>query len=293
MDGEMRVLLTGASSLLGRYLLSTAPAAYHISGTWYTRPASCPGPAYQMNVTDRSQVRYVFGLVKPDIVIHCAADGSVDRAEEHYQEARAVNVGGVANVVGEAQEYGAKVVYISSNAVYDGFHPPYNEESPQRPINNYGRLKSQAEMIVRDSPRWLIIRPFLLYGNPASGGRHNWATTIIQRLSYGEAAPMVNDVTWMPTYAGDCAATIWRLLEIENQSFNVGAPARVTLYEFARKVAATWGLDAGLIEPVGSDYFKGIAPRPRDTTYDLSKIDGLGIRLAGVDEGLAKMKGEK
>jgi len=82
------------------------------------------------------------------------------------------------------------------------------------------------------------------------------------------------------------------LLEVEGQSFNVAAPDRVTLYEFALKVAATWELDAALIEPVMSDYFKGIAPRPRDTTYDLSKLDGLGIKLAGVDEGLRKMKGE-
>ena len=74
MDRLMKVLLTGASGLLAKYLLSTAPTDYAICGTWYTRCASCPAPAYQMNVTDRSQVRYVFGLVKPDIVIHCSAD---------------------------------------------------------------------------------------------------------------------------------------------------------------------------------------------------------------------------
>lgn len=291
MVKSMKVLITGGSGLLGRYLIKTAPADYTIAATWHTNQQ--PGCQHHLNIANFAAVRYVFGVVKPDIVIHCAANGSVDHAENNYQEAHQVNVMGCANVSRVAKEAGAKMVYISSNAVYDGNRPAYRETSPKRPINSYGKLKKLAEEWAMYSGNYLIFRPFLLYGWPNPGGRGNWASIVVDKLRRNEPVKMVNDHIWMPTYAGDCAAAIWSLIGRGNEAYNVAAPDRVTLYDFAVRVAEAWGLDASLIEPVSSDYFKGIAPRPHDTSYDLTRLTAAGVTLSGIDEGLKRMRAEK
>lgn len=286
----MKILITGGSSLLGRYLIQTAPKEHTIEATWYTNHIGLS--MYQMDVTNKSQVRYVFDRVKPELVIHCAANGSVDYAEKNYQEVRQVNVTGTENVLWAAEDYRAKVIYISTNAIFEGVNPPYAEDSPQQPVNAYGSIKKQAERAVKDYKWWVIIRPFLLYGWPWDRGRGNWATLVVDRLKQGKSLKLVNDVIWQPTYAGDMAKAIWQLCEAENEAFNVASTDRMTLYEFALKVAKVWELDDKLIEPVGSDYFEGIARRPVNTSYDLRKIDKLGVKLAGIGDGLKQMKAE-
>lgn len=287
----MKVLITGGSSLLGRYLHQTKPDGVVLASTWHTNHV--PGTNHQLDITNPQQVRHVFGIVKPDVVIHCAANGSVDYAERNFTEAHMVNVIGTRHITEAATDSEAKLVYISSNAVYDGEHPPYLAECPQRPINRYGQLKQLAENEAKYNFAPLIIRPFLLYGWPHSGGRGNWAVMVIDALRQGKPVKMVNDHIWMPTYAHDAAAAIWQLLDRENEAFNIAAPERVTLYEFAVKVAEVWGLDSSLIEPVSSDYFPNIAPRPHDTTYDLTKARLAGVMMDCIEAGLKRMKGER
>src|SRR5688572_6590804 len=145
----MKTLITGGSSLLGKALLNTIPQDYQVESTWYTNYVGAQA-GHQLNVTDKSQVRYLFDRVQPELVIHCAANGSVDFAEKNYSEASLVNVQGTENILRAARDYHAKVVYISSNAVFDGDNPPYSEVSHLSPINAYGSIKKQAEQKVRE-----------------------------------------------------------------------------------------------------------------------------------------------
>lgn len=286
----MKVLITGGSSLLGRALLDTKPEDAQVEATWYTNYVG-PQAGHQLNITDRSQVRYLFDRVQPELVIHCAANGSVDFAEKNYSDAALVNIQGTENILWAARDYYAKVIYISTNAVFDGKQPPYDESSKCHPINAYGSIKRQAEeRVMQYRSQWQIIRPFLLYGWPWPGGRPNWATLVIDKLSKAQPLKLVNDVIWQPTYAQDCAKAIWELSGEASGIYHVASSERVTLYEFGQKVAKGWGLDGGLLGPVGSDHFAGMAPRPRDTTYNLDKIKGLGIGLDGIEAGLSKMK---
>ncbi|MHA2220265.1 MAG: sugar nucleotide-binding protein, partial [Candidatus Hodarchaeales archaeon] len=93
---------------------------------------------YGLNIKNRSDVCDLFEIFKPNIVIHCASIGSVDHAENHYQQVRDVNVKGLGNVIDIANGYKAKVIYISTNAVFSGKNPPYHEYSPLEPVNSYG-----------------------------------------------------------------------------------------------------------------------------------------------------------
>lgn len=289
----MRVLITGGSGLLGKYLLLTQPEDYTVWGTWYTNFQS---PLfYQLNVTNLANVQHIFDRIKPNVIIHCAAIGSVDYAERNYQETIKVNVEGTKNIIKVAGEYRAKLVYISTNAVYRGNNPPYDEKSELNPVNAYGRIKKQAERAVKDSQLdWLIVRPYLLYGWPFPGGRGNWVTTIIDRLSNGKSLKLVNDVHWMLTYAGDCAKAIWRLIELDNNEeiYNISSWNSTSLYELGLETAKVFNLNHKLLKGVPSDTFPNIAPRPIDTSYDLGKIEKLNIKLHGLKKGLKMMKKE-
>jgi dTDP-4-dehydrorhamnose reductase len=245
---------------------------------------------YHLNITDKSQVLYVFDRVKPDLVIHCAAVGSVDYAENNFVECHNINVIGTRNVV-EATGKG-RFIYLSTNAVYKGDNPPYSEMSERVPVNRYGALKREAENLVMAlSNNWLIIRPFMLYGYPYPGGRPNWFTTITQKLAIGETVKLVNDVWWQPTMAEDVAKAIWQLVKGDkNQIYNVASDDHMTLYDFGLTVAKHNKVDSNRIEPIATSELKGIASRPVDTAYDLSKVKAMGLKFRGVEEGLKTLK---
>jgi dTDP-4-dehydrorhamnose reductase len=283
----MKILCTGGSSLLGKYLLQTSPKDYEVESTFYTNPI--PGLSlYHLDVCNQSQVDYVFSRVKPDIVIHCAAIGSVDFAESHFTETHMVNVIGTRNIIKATRDCDANLVYISSNAVFSGNNPPYSETSECHPINRYGSIKKEAEQSIIASRNWIIIRPFLLYGWPYPGGRQNWMTTILNKLDKRESCNLVNDVYWQHTSAEDLALAIWKIIEVSNveEIYHVASDEKMTLYDFGLKVAQIFRGNTEGINPISSDQIKGLAPRPKDTTFNLTKLHNLGIKLRNVEEGL-------
>lgn len=284
-----KVLITGGSSLLGKYLAATKHEGSEIFTTWFTNHVM---GAYHMDTGNRSQIAYIFERVKPEVVIHCAAVGSVDYTESHFTETREVNVIGTQNVLRASRDAGAKFIYISTNAVFQGDNPPYGEESPCQPANRYGSIKREAELLVMASLNWLVIRPFMLYGYPFPGGRSNWLITIMQNLTVGKASRLVNDTFWQLTYAEDVALAIWKLIEAgcRDEIFHVAAEEAMSLYDFGLRVAHHFDGDCKLIQPITSSELKGIAPRPKDTSFDLSKIHALGIKCRCVGEGLKGLR---
>jgi len=286
----MRVLCTGGSSLLGKALLESCPTNTVFESTWYTNYVGLN--MHHLDICNKSQVAYIFERTKPDVVIHCAAVGSVDYTEVHYNETRQVNVEGTQNVLQASQDAKALFVYISSNAVFDGLTPPYDEDRIRQPVNRYGAIKREAENLVMDSRNWLIVRPFMLYGYPYLGGRGNWLIAILDKLSQGKTVQLVDDTYWQPSLALDVAQAIWRLVQpdIATGIYNVASDDRMTLYQFGLKIATEWGYDIGLIEPISSSKLGLKAMRPKDTTFKLDKIHGLGIKLRSVEEGLKALK---
>ncbi len=152
----MKILVTGGSGLLGKYLHLHQPAEHDVEYTWYsTHQSWC---AHRLNVymrqgdrtTDRaqSQIDYVFGKVKPQAVIHMAGVGNVDFCQKNYQLAWDTNVEGTRHVMKAAADHGAQVLLTSTNAVFSGENPPYGEDDEREPINAYGKIRKAAEDVV-------------------------------------------------------------------------------------------------------------------------------------------------
>jgi dTDP-4-dehydrorhamnose reductase len=289
----MKVVITGASGLLGKALIETAPPGADIVPVHGSQVPLSPLRWYKIDITNTDLVKFFITQIKPDIIIHCAAVGSVDYTQKHYHEAVKVNVTAVMDIAAAAADIGVPVVAISTNAVYDGKHAPYDETAPLSPINYYGVLKSAAEQAVRCSGiDWIIHRPILMYGSTNQGRRGNWVTTWIDMLRAGKECQVVTDTMTQPLYSKCCAKAIWTSIERQcyGRIYNLAGPDKMTLHTLALAVCDAVKADRSLIKPVLSSHFPAIAPRPKDTTYNLDKaVAELDFAPISVRDGIAEM----
>ncbi|MFA4903603.1 MAG: SDR family oxidoreductase [Desulfobaccales bacterium] len=294
-----RVLITGGTGLLGVAIQRSAPKNIQGFSVYFPErslPVSLPFSVLAADVSDRMKMRSVFEWAKPDVVIHAAAIGSVDFAERNREETKKINIGGTEVVVELCQIFKSRLIYISSNAVFDGRTPPYSETTAVNPINFYGQLKVDAENVVRKSSMpWAIARPILMYGWPYPGERDNPVVWWLRSLENGKPIKVVDNVFSKPLPACSCADVIWALIQ-QNRTgiYHAAGRDHVSLYQFALLTAEVFGLDARLITPVPDSYFPEIAPRPQDTSFDTTKMETqLGVKTVGVRDGLLKMKAER
>jgi dTDP-4-dehydrorhamnose reductase len=294
-----RVLITGGTGLLSVAIQRSAPKDIQGFSIYFPErslPVQLPFPILAADVTDRMQMQSIFEWAMPDVVIHTAAIGSVDFAERNREQTRKVNVGGMEVVAALCQIFKSRLIYISSNAVFDGRTPFYSETTPVNPINYYGQLKVEAENIVRESHiPWAIVRPILMYGWPYPGERDNPVVWWVRSLEDGKPIKVVDNVFSKPLPAWSCAEVVWEVIRQQRTGiYHVAGRDHLSLYQFALQVAEVFDLEARLITPVPDSYFPEIAPRPRDTSFDTSKMESeLGINTIGVKEGLARMKAER
>jgi len=292
----VRILITGITGLLGIALQEFVRDNAELFGVYHPlRSLSLPFRAEirSADVTDMAQMRAAFEWAQPDTVIHAAAIGSVDFAEKHREQTRAVNVGGTEVVTDCCKYFKARLIYISSNAVFDGNTPLYSETDSVSPLNYYGQLKVDAENVVKTSgvPH-AIIRPILMYGWPYPNERGNLVTTWVQALRAQKPINAVDNVYSKPLFAKSCAEVIWAAIHQNNQGiYHVAGRDHVSLYEFALTVAKIFVLDQSLIHPVPDSFFPELAPRPRDTSFNTTKVEReLGILPLGLEDGLRQMK---
>ncbi len=277
----MKILISGATGLLGKALLE-------VLSTHVLMPCSRYGKSHELEsylwenldiTNDDAMIAFAnkHGTInnRPDIIIHCAAIGSVDKVQIDFVDGLKTNLLGTQNIIALAKILNTKLIFISTNAVFDGLNPPYNEDAPLCPVSNYGIIKATAELAVRSSGLdWMIFRPILMYGQPNKNQRGNWVTIWLDKLKKNETCLVVDDVITQPLYSIDCANMINKAIELNawGHVFNAGGGSRLSLYDFAKTVVEVFHYDEALIKPVPSSYFASIAPRPPDTSYNLTKI---------------------
>ncbi len=295
MSRAPRALITGGTGLLGHALLEAAPSGWEVAATYHCLPPAeaWRGRFHRLDLRDEAAVADVLEAVRPDVVIHSASVGSVEQAERDPDAVRAVNVGGTQAIGRACGRIGARCVFISSNAVFDGAHPPYREEDPVRAVNRYGAIKIEAERWVREAcpVPWVVIRPILMYGWPHPGGRGNVVTRWLERLERGEAVEVDERLITMPLWVGDCSGAIWAAVTRQRTGlYHVAGADRLSLLTFARRVARVFQGNEALIRPASASWLSRFAPRPTDTSFVTRKMEQeLGIRPLGVLEGLAMM----
>jgi dTDP-4-dehydrorhamnose reductase len=261
-------LLVIGSGLLGRKLAQASRNSLDTAFTYHTRPSDIEGcQAYQMDITRSVDL---LSSLSPECVMLTAAMSNVDQCEIDQAGAWQTNAVGPRKVASAARKIGAKLIYISTDYVFDGKRGRYSEDDSVSPISYYGKSKLAGEAGVREIlPQSAIARTSVLYGwNPA---RLNFVTWVIDELRKGNRINIAADLYASPTLADNLAHM---LLAIRDQSgiFHAAGSERISRYDFASKIANAFHLDESLISPITSDQMHWKARRPKDSSLDVSKI---------------------
>ncbi len=290
----MKVLITGGTGLLGKALAETCPHGSSILSIHLRSPRVVNSKTNELlaDVRDRDEIAMLFASQLFDVVIHAAGISNVDYAERHYDEAVASNVIGTANVVELCSEFNKHLIYVSTNAVFDGTKAPYRETDPMCPINAYGRIKAQCEELVRKGSRsYSIVRPILMYGWNYPAARKNPVTWLLDKLKAGEPVSIVTDVYENPLFYLQAGEALWKLIARRDLDMvHLAGGTIINRYELALAVAHQFGLDANLIKSVDSSVFSNLAPRPRNTSFVTEWMEKeLGVVPLSLTDGLRTM----
>jgi dTDP-4-dehydrorhamnose reductase len=293
---EMRIIITGGTGLLGKSLIETCEPRHEIVATYIGgyNMEDCPQFRYRrLDIRDHIGHAHLLEGFSPDVIIHTAGIGSPDYAEQHTEESWEINIGGTRNILSLCEKYNAKLIYISSNGIYDGEKAPYGEEDMPEPINYYGMLKLEGEkLLAKAKIPCSIVRPILMYGWNHVFERHNIATYAISKITNGEQVQVYDDIFVTPLFSHSCAKAIWKIIEKEKYDiFNIAGADRVSIYQLLGKVAEIFDLDANLIKPVQQGFFNEWVKRPKDTSFKTDKMEKeLDLKPLSLDEGLRLMK---
>lgn len=293
----MNILLTGGTGLLGKSLIDTKGGNINIVSAYngdYCVSQDEPDIKYlKIDILDKNKYLNLGMSFKPEYLIHCASIGSPDYADKNRDHTWAINVDGTANMAELCNITGAKMIYISSNGIYDGNNPPYFEESEAVPINFYGQTKLEGEKLARTAFHGcIIVRPILMYGWNNTFERNNIVTMTLGKLSSNERVYAYDDVYANPLYSIQCANAIWKIIEMNlTGDFNIAGADRVSICDLLRIAAKVFGKDPELISPVQQGYFNELVKRPRDTSFSTDKMENiLGIKPLTLEQGLSLMK---
>lgn len=229
-------------------------------------------------------------------IINCAAYTAVDKAESDIELAHKLNVDGTANIAKVAKKYGAKLIHISTDYVFDGTgNTPRTEDMPVAPIGVYGVTKAAGEKAVMDNCKnYFILRTAWLYGWAGK----NFVYTMIRAMNTHDAVKVVNDQKGSPTFAGDLAKVILQIIDDKTVScgtYHVTDLGEITWWDFTNEIKKQ-GIEAGwinekgkncVVNPCTTDEYPTPAKRPAYSVLSKDKIQKtLGITLPDWKESL-------
>lgn len=269
----MRILVTGGSGLFGRAFVDIVrtKTSHDIHPTYNENPVG--REATFLNITDKEIVEEVIKKLQPDVVVHAAAFTNVDRCEIEKEKAYDVNVVGTKNVAETSNEISAKMIYISTDYVFDGTKGFYKEGDETNPISYYGLTKLEGEKIVQKiCDDFAIARTSVIYGS----NKKNFVTWIMGELEKKRQVKIVADQWVSPTLNLDLAEQVLALIEKDRKGiFHTAGGERINRYDFSLKIAEVFDFDKNLIIPTEMEKMKWIAKRPRDSSLNISKISGI------------------
>lgn len=246
-----------------------------------------------LDITKEKEVLDKLTYLNPDVVIHSAALTQVDYCEENHALAWKVNVKGTCNLVNICEKLGARLIYVSTDFVFDGSKGMYSEDDKPNPLNYYAYTKLKGEEIVKKSElEFAIARVSVLYGWHNRTGFVNW---VINELQKNHTIKVVDDHYNSPTLANNAALAILRIIEKNKTGiYHTAGSERISRFQLALNIARVFELDETLIKPVSSSELKQKAKRPRDSSLSVNKVRrDLKIRMLDTKKGLKIMKEER
>jgi dTDP-4-dehydrorhamnose reductase len=261
----MRLLLTGASGLLGGYLRREL-ARTDAEVTAWGGPRGATGMLF-IDLANLDQVAAAFRAARPDVVLHAAAVSSVAVAYREPPRARQVNQVATERLAALAGDSGARLVYVSTDLVFDGERGGYRETDPAKPLSVYGRTKLAAEPAVL-AAAGVVARVSLLFG-PGLDGRRGFFDEQVDCIRSGRPMRLFADEWRTPLALETAAEALVCIAQSDYKGLlHLGGPERMSRHEMGTRLARHLGCSEARLLEVTRDSVEAPEPRPRDTSLD-------------------------
>jgi dTDP-4-dehydrorhamnose reductase len=290
------VLVTGASGSLGWTLSRALLPGCEVVATYNSHPSVPEGTeALRLDLSDRDALGDLCRQNKPDIIFHCAAMTDPDECERDSRRANRVNLEATQEIAQIARDMGSRLVFTSTDLVFDGLKGSYRETDAAKPLSVYGTSKLRAEEAVLTTGQGnLVVRSSLMYGmgSPSSG---TFLRGLTETLSEGGRMRLFTDQLRNPILVDDFAQALILAVERDLEGlYHIAGAEAVSRLEFGRQVCRAFGYDESLLEPISMEDFEYVAARPPDSTLDTEKFaSATGFKPAGIAEALAGLANDR
>jgi len=256
--------------------------------------------ASRLDISDRDSVLKQVEAIKPEVIVHAGGMTKPTACQKEPAVAHRVNVEGTAHLVEAARGVGARFIFLSSDLVFDGSAERYDEDSPTSPLSAYGQTKVEGEELVRSgSDDFAIVRTTVMYGW-SSRYTESMAEWVLRGLQESQDLNMYHDQYRQFVFINDLVAVIFELIKYSGlgelnghqlkETIHVGGPELLSRYDFAKRLAQTFGLPEANIRSIPFDSVPQAAFTPKRLSLDTTKAARiLRTPMRGIDDGLRAM----
>lgn len=286
----MRILVTGASGLLGLNLSLQMAGKHTIIGVDRQKLANMPFELLKADLMDADVVSHILDESQPDALIHCAANADVDACELDPGNVQRLNADLPGDLASACLSRNIRFLHISTDAVFDGTKEGiYTEEDEPNPLGVYARSKLDAERVVLEANPDAVVARVNFFGWSLNGNR-SLAEYFVNNLDAGKQVNGFDDVWFCPLFVGDLADTLLGMLEKSLSGlYHVVGSRAITKYDFGRAIARQFGFDEGLIRPISVTESGLTAKRSPNLKLSIHKLStALGQEIPEFSTGLTK-----
>ena len=292
MTAGKKLIVTGAHGFVAGSVLSQTGEAWEVHAVSRGEPLAQREHLHWHRCDPQSpdQVAQLFREVRPDAVIHTAALADIDFCQAQPQAARAVNVEFTRTLANLCADASCKLVFCSTDTVFDGEHAPYDEDDPPGPVNYYAETKVEAEQLVtRLGAQGVIARLALVVGLPVLGAGNSFLPRMIAALKDRRTVAMTEREVRTPVDVITVARSLLELAAGDHFGlFHLAGNERVNRFEMAQKIAVRFGFPKDLVVTQAAASIPGRAARPWDVSLDNAKAcANLKTPMRTLDEALS------
>lgn len=286
-----KLLITGASGFLGWHLCQLAQQNWSVYGTYYSHTLEIPGvKLIKLDLTDFAELKQIFREIQPDGVIHTAARSQPNFCQIHPELSYTINVTSACNIAELCADYRIPCAFTSTDLVFNGLHPPYQEIDAVCPVNIYGEQKVMAEIgMLERYPLTAVCRMPLMFGR-ATPTANSFIQPFIATLTAEKELSLFVDEFRTPVSATTAAQGLLLALEKVQGIIHLGGKERISRYDFGRLLVEVFQLPSTGLKGCSQKDVKMAAPRPKDVSLDSSQAFQLGYQPLSIKAELQGMK---
>ncbi len=281
---KKKLLITGASGFLGWNLCSVASSKWEVIGIYNTHKIHLNRVKQKkIDLTNYHDLKKNINNIKPDAIIHTAAESDPNHCEAQPKLSYKINVSASVNIAGLCSDLDIPFVFTSSDLVFNGLQAPYSENAPVNPVNIYGEQKVTAEEKLKEIySKSIICRMPLMFGF-SGNNRQSFAYHMIMSLIKGERIRLFSDEFRTPVDTLSAAKGLLLALHHVTGVIHLGGKTRLSRYEMGQRISRILNIDESQIEPGFQKEANLLAPRPLDIALDSSKAFSLGYTPIDID----------